>query len=411
MQRAGIQDVQIIETPGHPSIYGRVSAQNPKSPTVLIYGHYDVQPPDPLDRWISPPFSPEIRDGKIFARGAADNKGGVFAAVTAVENMIASGGPPLNLKFLFEGEEEMASPNIESLIRSNSEILRADLVVSVDGAGLEPDVPVLSTGSKGICGVEIEVTAASTDLHSGLAGGLVHNPLHALSGIVASMKHPDGKVAISGFYDDVVPLSQQERDAFGKVPITEKDFLASTGAPELFGECDFTALERVFARPTLDVNGMWGGFTGDGLKTVVPAKAYCKITCRLVSDQEPSKITDLVAQHVQTHTPKGVFSKVTPYKMGVKAYLLPLRHPAVGAQVRALREVYGREPVIMRSGGTLPVSRVFLDVLGAYLVTFSTASADANVHAPNEFFRVQEFEKLRQGLPVLLRELAQVLCK
>lgn len=409
MERAGIQDVEIIPTKGHPSVYGKALAKDPDAPTVLIYGHYDVQPPDPLDMWVSPPFKPEIRNGKIFARGAADNKGGVFGSIAAVEGIMKAGSPPVNVKFLFEGEEEMGSPNIESLLSEHKDLFSADLAISVDGGGLEPGSPALSTGSKGICGIEIEVTGAKADLHSGQAGGVVNNPLNALCAIVASMKHPDGTIAVDGFYDDVVPLTSEERAAFKKVPINDESLKKSTGVPDLFGESGYTAVERAFARPTLDVNGMWGGFQGSGLKTVIPSKAFCKITCRLVADQDPVKICRLLVDHVERHTPTGVSAKATPYSMGVKAYLLPLTHPAVEAVIKTQRQIYGKEPVVIRSGGTLPVSRVFLDVLGSYLVFFGAGSADENVHAPNEFFRVEEFERLRTGLPALLREMAKVL--
>lgn len=411
MERAGIQDVEIIPTNGHPTVYGMVRAKNPGAPTILLYGHYDVQPPDPLNEWVSPPFKPEVRDGKIFARGAADNKGGVFAAIAAVEGMLQAGESPVNLKFLWEGEEEMGSPNVAGVLEAHRDLFAADLAVSVDGGGFEPGTPAVSTGSRGICGVEIEVTGASSDLHSGQAGGVVNNPLNALAAIVASMKFPDGKIAVEGFYDDVVPLTAEEREAFARVPINDESLKKATGVPDLFGETGYTAVERMFARPTLDVNGMWGGFQGVGVKTVIPAKAFCKITCRLVADQDPARICELIAAHVKKHTPRGVTAKVTPYPMGVKAYSIPLTHPAIGALIRTQKELYGKDPIIIRSGGTLPVSRMFLDILGSYLLFFGTASSDENVHAPNEFFRVEEFERLRVGLPKLLGELARVLGK
>jgi acetylornithine deacetylase/succinyl-diaminopimelate desuccinylase-like protein len=409
MAQAGIQDTRVLSTKGQPTVYGKVEAKTPGAPTVLIYGHYDVQPPDPLDQWLSPPFKPEIRDGKIFARGAADNKGGVFAAVAAVEGMVRGGGSPVNLKFFFEGEEESGSPNAPALIAENKELFAADLAVSVDGGGLGPKTPVATTGSKGICGLEIEVTGPASDMHSGQGGGVVNNPLNALAAIVASMKHPDGKIAVQGFYDDVIPLTQAEREAFAKAPINDETLKKATGVPELFGESGYTAVERMFGRPTLDLNGMWGGFQGTGTKTVIPSKAFCKITCRLVADQDPRKIVDLIEEHIKKHTPRGVTAKVTRGGMGVKAYLIPHTHPAIGALIKTQKEIYGTDPAVIRLGGTLPVSRMFLDTLGCYLIFFGASSADENVHAPNEFFRVEEFETLRTGLPVLLGELAKVL--
>ena len=409
MAQAGIQDTKVLATRGQPTVYGKVTAKAPGAPTVLVYGHYDVQPPDPLDQWLTPPFKPEIRDGKVFARGAADNKGGVFAAVAAAEGMIRGGGSPVNLKFFFEGEEESGSPNAPGLIAENKDLFASDLAVSVDGGGLDPGTPVACTGSKGICGLEIEVTGPAGDMHSGQGGGVVNNPLNALAAIMASMKHPDGKVAVEGFYDDVIPLTQAEREAFARAPINDEMLKRSTGVPELYGESGYTAVERMMGRPTLDVNGMWGGFQGTGTKTVIPSKAYCKITCRLVADQDPRKIVDLIDEHIKKHTPRGVTVKVTRGGMGVKAYLISLDHPAMSALIKTQKELYGKEPAVMRLGGTLPVSRMFLDTLGCHLIFFGASSADERVHAPNEFFRVEEFERLRTGLPVLLDELAKAL--
>jgi acetylornithine deacetylase/succinyl-diaminopimelate desuccinylase-like protein len=410
MEKAGIKDTAVVPTKGQPTVYGYVPARTPGAKTVLIYGHYDVQPPDPLDLWVSPPFKPEIRDGKIFARGASDNKGGVFAGLAAVEGMIQAGGPPVNIKFLYEGEEESGSPNVESLLKEHKDMFSADLAISVDGGGGDPGVPVVSTGSKGICGIEIEVTGAERDLHSGQAGQIVNNPLNALCAIVASMKYPDGKIAVKGFYDDVVAISPEEKKAFAQVPGMDTESLKKAyGAPDLFGESDYTPVERAFARPTLDLNGMWGGFMGNGLKTVIPSKAYCKITCRLVHNQDPKKIVELLVAHVKANTPKGVTVKATPYGMGVKAYLIPYEHAAVQACIRVKRDAYKREPIIVRSGGTLPISRIFLENTGAYLIAFATQSSDERVHAPNEFFRVDEFELMRTGLPLFMEEIARTM--
>ncbi|HHY76264.1 MAG TPA: dipeptidase [Firmicutes bacterium] len=409
MERAGIKDVRVFPTGGHPVVYGIAEAKEPGAPTVLIYGHYDTQPADPLDEWVTGPFEPEIRDGKIFARGAADDKGGVFPAIVAVEKALQGEGLPVNVKFLFEGEEEIGSPNLKAFMAENKDLLRCDLVVSVDGGMYSREIPSITTGSRGLCGVQIEVQGPKQDLHSGGAGGAVNNPLIALAQIIASMKDLDGKVLVEGFYDDVVELTPAEREAFAKVPVDEEAYKELAGVPELFGEPGYTVTERLWARPTLDVVGIWGGFQGEGIKTIIPARAACKITCRLVPNQEPDRIVELLTRHVENHTPRGVRVKVTAFPGNSRPYVIPQDHPVLGVMARVLKDLYGREPVTVRLGGTLPIARTFLDVLGTYLVFFATSSPDENVHGPNEFFRIEEFERLVEGLPVLLKELAGVL--
>jgi acetylornithine deacetylase/succinyl-diaminopimelate desuccinylase-like protein len=409
MQRAGIQDVRVIPTGGHPIVYGWAGAEDPGAPTVMIYGHYDTQPADPLDEWVTEPFKPEIRDGKVFARGAADDKGGVFPAIVAVEKALRGDGLPVNVKFLFEGEEEIGSPNLKAFLVDNKELLQCDLVVSVDGGMYSREIPSLTTGSRGLCGIQIEVQGPRQDLHSGGAGGAVNNPLIALAQIIASMKDRDGKILVDGFYDDVLELTEAEREAFAKVPFDEDEYKERSGVPELFGEPGFTVAERLWARPTLDVVGMWGGFQGEGIKTIIPARAACKITCRLVPHQEPDKIVELLKKHVKKCAPPGVRVIVTAFPGNSRPYVIPQDHPVIPVMSKVLKGLYGREPVTVRLGGTLPVARTFLDILGIYLVFFATSSPDENVHGPNEFFRLEEFERLVDGLPVLFKELSGVL--
>lgn len=409
MQRAGIQDVRVIPTGGHPIVYGWAGAEDPGAPTVMIYGHYDTQPADPLDEWVTEPFKPEIRDGKVFARGAADDKGGVFPAIVAVEKALRGDGLPVNVKFLFEGEEEIGSPNLKDFLVDNKELLQCDLVVSVDGGMYSREIPSLTTGSRGLCGIQIEVQGPRQDLHSGGAGGAVNNPLIALAQIIASMKDRDGKILVDGFYDDVLELTEAEREAFAKVPFDEDEYKERSGVPELFGEPGFTVAERLWARPTLDVVGMWGGFQGEGIKTIIPARAACKITCRLVPHQEPDKIVELLKKHVKKCAPPGVRVIVTAFPGNSRPYVIPQDHPVIPVMSKVLKGLYGREPVTVRLGGTLPVARTFLDILGIYLVFFATSSPDENVHGPNEFFRLEEFERLVDGLPVLFKELSGVL--
>lgn len=406
MERAGIEEAQVIPTKGHPVVYGHARSRRPNAKTIVIYGHYDTQPADPLDEWRSGPFQPEIRDGKVFARGAADDKGGVFPAIVAVEDMLKSGDLPVNVKFLFEGEEEIGSPSLKELLSQRKDLFAADLAVSVDGGMYSRDIPSITTGSRGLAAIQIDVRGPRQDLHSGGAGGAVNNPINALAEIIASMKAPDGRILVEGFYDDVAELTPEERKAFASVPFDEEALRNQAGVPDLFGEAGYSVKERLWARPTLDVNGIWGGFQGEGIKTIIPARASCKITCRLVPNQEPQKICELLEAHVRTHVPKGVTATVTAFPGSSRPYVIPGSHPVLPIMAKVLKEVYGREPVTVRLGGTLPIARAFLDILGTYLVFFATSSPDENVHGPNEFYRLEEFERLRSALPVLLREIS-----
>lgn len=406
MEKAGIQNVQVIPTGGHPVVFGEAMFAGSEAPTVLIYGHYDTQPADPYDEWESEPFSPVVRDGKIFARGAADDKGGVFPSIVAAEEAIKSGNLPVNLKFLFEGEEEIGSPSLKTLLENKKDLFKADLVVSVDGGMYSRDLPSLTTGSRGLAAIQVNVIGPAHDVHSGGYGGAIHNPCQALAEILCTMKSPDGTITVDGFYDDVISLTEHERQAFAKVPFDEEDFRARCGVPELFGEPGYTVLERLWARPTLDVTGIYGGFQGEGIKTIIPAKASAKITCRLVPEQDPVKICKLLAEHVKTHAPRGVKVEVQVFPGNSKPYVIPGTHPALPALRKVLTELYGKEPVEVRLGGTLPIARAFLDILGTHLVFFATSSPDERVHGPNEFFRIEEFERLKTGLQMLFKELA-----
>lgn len=404
MEKAGISDVQVIPTRGNPVVYGLAKAKDKGAKTVLVYGHYDTQPADPLNEWQSEPFKPEVRDGKVFARGAADDKGGVFPTVVAVEEMLKGDGVPVNLKFMFEGEEEIGSPNLKDLIAQKKDLFAADLAISVDGGMYSRDTPSVTAGCRGLSAIQIDVKGPKQDLHSGGAGGVVNNPCIALAQIVASMKDVDGKILVDGFYDDVAVLTEGEKKAFAAVPFNEEASRRQSGVPDLFGEPGYTVYERLWARPTLDVNGIWGGFQGEGIKTIIPAKASCKITCRLVPDQEPEKVAALLEAHVRKNVPKGVTVSVTSFPGNSRPYVVPSDNPVLPVMAKVLKDLYGRDPVTVRQGGTIPIARAFLDVLGIYMVFFATSSPDENVHGPNEFYRVEEFERLRKGLPVLLKE-------
>ncbi|MBE3519202.1 MAG: dipeptidase [Firmicutes bacterium] len=406
MERAGVGEVRILKTAGHPVVFGQVPSSRGNAPTVLIYGHYDTQPPDPLEEWSSPPFEPVVREDRVYARGAADDKGGVYGALLATEDVIKAGGPPVNLKFLFEGEEEIGSPNLKDLLVREKDLFACDLVVSVDGGMFTREIPSLTTGSRGLVAIQIDVKGPRADVHSGGHGGAINNPVNALCQIVASMKDSNGRITVDGFYDDVREISESERKSFSRVPFDEEEYKASVGVAELFGEPGYTVLERLWSRPTLDCSGIWGGFQGEGVKTIIPSKASCKITCRLVPDQDPDKIARLLESHVRRHAPPGVTVEVTVFPGNSRPYLIPRDHPVLSVLSRVLTKLYGREPVEVRLGGTLPIARTFLDLLGSYLVFFATSSPDENVHSPNEFYRLGELDKLRRGLPELWTELA-----
>lgn len=403
MIRAGIEDVQIITGKGHPVVFGKKNAQamdSSKAPTVLIYGHYDTQPADPLDEWHSPPFEPQIRDGKIYARGAADDKGGVFPAILAAEEVIEDNSLPVNLKFLFEGEEEIGSPALKTLLEENKGLFECDIVLSVDGGMYSKDIPSITTGCRGLAAIQIEVSGPSTDVHSGGHGGAIHNPIHALAEILSVLKDKEGRILVEGFYDNVAEISDEERTKFSEVPFDEDAYRTRVGVPALFGEPEYSLIERMWARPTLDANGIWGGFQGEGVKTIIPAKAGCKITCRLVPDQDPDQICNALDNHIRNHTPKGVGVNVTIFPGNSKPYVVPDGHPVLPVLAGVLEDLYGHKPVNVRLGGTLPIARAFLDILGTYLFFFAMSSPDANAHGPNEFIRIEEFERLRKGLRV-----------
>lgn len=401
MTRAGIDDVRIIETKGHPLVFGQKPAQtqdSSKAPTVLIYGHYDVQPADPLDEWHSPPFEPQLRDGKVFARGASDDKGGIYPAILAAEDVIKENSLPVNLKFLFEGEEEIGSPSLKEILEAYKDLFACDLVLSVDGGMFSREIPSITTGSRGLAAIEIEVTGPDSDVHSGSAGGVIHNPIHALAEILTGLKDSEGKILVKGFYDDVREISPAEREEFEKVPIDEEQIRQMLGVPALFGEPGYTLAERMWTRPTLDANGIWGGFQGEGTKTIIPARAGCKITCRLVPDQDPQTIYKLLEDHIKAHVPTGVRLSVRVFPGNSKPYVIPEDHPVLPVMEEVLKELFGREPIRVRLGGTLPIAAAFLDILDTYLFFFAMSGPDTNVHGPNEYILTDDLDRLRQGL-------------
>ncbi|MGH7668162.1 MAG: dipeptidase [Gemmatimonadaceae bacterium] len=397
---AGPFAVRTIATNGNPVIYGEWLGA-PGKPTVLVYGHYDVQPEDPVAKWQSPPFTPTVRDGNLYARGVSDDKGPMLIPIKVAEAFFATvGALPLNVKCMFEGEEEIGSPSLDAFIRDHQQLLAADAVLSADGAMWRIDEPSLTVSSRGLAGLEITITAASKDLHSGRHGGSVANPLHALAQVIAGLHEPDGRVAVAGFYDRVVELTPAARAALAALPFDESRYLKQVGAPAAFGEPGYSTLERQWTRPTLEVNGLWGGYQGPGGKTVIPCEAHAKITCRLVSDQDPEEIIALVARHLEAHVPPGTRLSIRRSDHGARPAHIGADHFALRAAGEALRDVYGVEPLVVRMGGTVPISELFQRHMGLDTVFFSFSTADEDYHAPNEFFRVH---RLHEGLEAWAR--------
>ena len=379
------------ETARHPVVLGRNQHQEGR-PTVLIYGHYDVQPVDPIELWDSPPFEPRVEDGKIFARGATDNKGQILAHILGVGEAIAEHGDvPVNLIMLVEGEEEIGSPNLESFLEAHKDELACDVIAVSDTGMVAPGHGTFTYGLRGITCAEVIVRGPSIDLHSGVFGGAVANPAAAVAQIAASFHDPDGRVAVAGFYDDVRELQDWERDAWEKLPGDKDETLQLTGSPELFGEPGFSDTERRWARPTAEINGIGGGFQGEGSKTVIPKEAFVKFSFRLVPDQDPDTISKLVQAHIEKHTPPGVTVEVDAGHSG-SAYLVDPQAGYGKAAQQALRDAFGTEPALIREGGSIPIIQTFKDVLGVDTLLLGLALPDCQVHAPNENFYIDSFE-------------------
>ncbi len=407
LKSAGLERVRVLETGGHPVVYGEW-LHAPGKPTALIYGHFDVQPVDPLDLWTDPPFEPTIRDGRVYARGASDDKGNAFAPILAVEAMLKSEGAlPVNVKFLIEGQEEIGSPQLPDAIAANKELLACDLVLSADGGQWEEDQPALILGLRGLCALQIDVKGARGDVHSGTYGGTFLNPIHALARIIDSMRGPDGKIAVAGFYDGVQTISEAERARMADIPYSDSDFENEIGVISLAGEPGYTTYERSWVRPALDVNGIWGGFQGGGVKTVIPAEAHAKISCRLTPDQIPEKIVERITEHVIKHTPPGVTATVQPTNSKADPYYIPLDHPGNEAARIVFKKLYGKEPYYTRMGGSIPICAILYKILDAHTVNFGFGLKDDNIHAPDEFFRLNNFDLSKKAYCMLLDQLGR----
>jgi len=399
-------NAEVVPTGGHPLVYAEYLV-DPKLPTVLYYGHYDVQPPEPLNLWKTPPFEPQIRGGAIFARGSADNKGQVFSHIKGLEAVLkADGTLPVNVKMMIEGEEEVHSAHLPKWIKKNKKRLKADIVVVSDTAQFDKNTPAVTFGLRGIASVEVFVYGPGKDVHSGSYGGAISNPVNVLCDLVARLHDKNGKVTIPGFYQKIKPVSRWEKLQFKKLPYSKKKYLAETGCPELQGEKGFTTYERTWVRPTLDVNGITGGYQGEGAKTIIPSHASCKITMRLVPDQEPWDICNKIEKYLLKIAPKSVKIKVDKHG-GAKGVVVPTDGPWLEAAGRAIKMGFGKEPVFMKEGGSIPVVVDFKEILGLDTLLIGFCQNDGNIHSPNEWFAVRDFEHACQTAAALPYELAK----
>ena len=404
LEKAGADKVEICPTKGHPIVYGEKMTDK-NAPTVLVYGHYDVQPADPLNLWHSPPFEPVIKDEKIYARGSCDDKGQMYMHVKAFESMVRNNSLPCNVKFLIEGEEEVGSANLGDFVKNNKEKLKADVIVISDTSILANDVPSITIGLRGLSYVEVEVTGPNRDLHSGVYGGAVPNPIQILCQMITSMKDKNNHITIPGFYDDVLKVSAAERKEMAKAPFKETIYKKDLGIKETVGEKGFTTIERVSIRPTFELNGIWGGYTGEGAKTVLPSKAYAKISMRLVPNQKSDKITKLFTKHFQKIAPKSVQVKVTPHHGG-EAVVTPTDSIAYKAASMAMQETFGKKPIPTREGGSIPIVALFEKELGLKSVLMGFGLNSDNIHSPNEHYGIFNFMKGIQTIPLFYKNFA-----
>ena len=403
LAEAGFSGIRELSAGGHPSVYAEWLGA-PDAPTFIVYGHYDVQPPDPVDKWHSSPFEPEIREGRLYGRGVSDDKGPSMIAIETLAGFLAvEGRLPVNVRFLLEGEEECGSATLADILEQNRDLLAADAVISADGARWRVDLASVNVGSRGNSRCEISLRTASKDLHSGRFGGAVRNALHEMAALLSTLHTPDGRVAVDGYYDDVIPLSDDERRRIARIPFDEEAFYRDIGGSAQ-GEPGFSALERLWHRPTLEINGMWGGYIGEGAKTVTPCEAHAKLTTRLVPGQDPDRIAQILERHLRTHCPPGVDLEIN-LGAGNGAYSVPDGHPLLEAAEHAIEAGLGEKPVRVRSGGTLPLSDIVKATLGLDTVMLSFSTADEDFHAPNEFFRLSAIEDGMATWVALLRQL------
>ncbi|HUQ64717.1 MAG TPA: dipeptidase [Flavitalea sp.] len=402
---AGVDRAEVYSTDGHPVVYAEKIIDRNK-PTVLVYGHYDVQPADPLNLWNSPPFEPVIKEGKIFARGACDDKGQFYMHVKALELLNNTSTLPVNIKFIIEGEEEIGSPNLAKFVKQNRKLLEADVILISDTAMISLDNPSIDIGVRGLSYIEVEITGANRDLHSGVYGGAVANPITILAKMIASCHDENNHITIPGFYDDVVEVSKSERKLLGEAPFDKDEFKNDLGIKKLWGEKGYTTNERTGIRPTLELNGIWGGYTGEGSKTVLPSKAYAKISARLVPDQSSADITQKLIKYFQDNAPAGVTVKATEHHGG-EPYMTPIDSPAYQAAAKAIKTTFGKDPVPVRGGGSIPICALFEEELGIKIVFLGFGLDSDNLHSPNEKFDIANFYKGIETIPYFHKYFAE----
>ena len=401
LKAVGAENVKIFETPGLPIVYGE-KIVDPTKPTVLVYGHYDVQPPDPLDLWDSPPFEPVIKNEKIYARGACDDKGQMFMHVKAFETMMNTNTLDCNVKFMIEGEEEVGSEHLAWFIKEQKELLKADVILISDTSIIANDIPSITVGLRGLCYMEVEVTGPKKDLHSGVYGGAVANPANILCDLISSLHDKDGKITVEGFYEDVLPVSAEERVEMNKAPFSIDEYKKELEIDEVKGEEGYSTIERVSIRPTLDVNGIWSGWTGEGAKTVLPSKAFAKISMRLVPNQHPDKIAQLFTQHFKNIAPPYVKVEVRDLHGG-EAALTPTDSIAYQAASKAMEDTFGKKPIPTRGGGSIPIVALFEKELGLKTVLMGFGLNSDDIHSPNEHYGLFNFYKGIETIPLFFK--------
>ena len=402
---AGCDKAEVMPTAGHPVVFGE-KIIDPSKPTVLVYGHYDVQPPEPLDLWDSPPFEPVIKDGKVFARGSADDKGQFYMHVKALEVLAKTNSMTTNVKFLIEGEEEVGSPNLGDFVSKNKELLKADVILISDSSMLSMDIPSLDTGMRGLSYIQVEVTGANRDLHSGTYGGAVANPITILAQMIASCHDENNHITIPGFYDDVVVATEEERKKLNAAPYDEKEYMDDLGVKALWGEKGYTTYERTGIRPTLELNGIWGGYTGEGAKTVLPSKAYAKISARLVPNQSSEKITEKLIKYFTSIAPDSVTVKAELHHGG-EPYMTPIDSKGYLAAAKAVKETFGKEPIPVRGGGSIPICSILERELGIKIVFMGFGLDNDNLHSPNEKFNLENYYKGIETIPYFHKYFAE----
>ena len=402
---AGCTRADVLPTAGYPVVYGE-RIIDPSKPTVLVYGHYDVQPPEPLELWHSGPFEPVIKDGKVFARGSADDKGQFYMHVKALEVMDKTNSLCTNIKFLIEGEEEVGSPNLAAFVAANKALLKADVILISDSAMLSLDNPSLDTGVRGLSYIEVEVTGANRDLHSGTYGGAVANPITILAQLIASCHDANNHITIPGFYDDVVEASEAERALINRAPFNEAEYKAELGINALWGEKGFSTYERTGIRPTIEVNGIWGGYTGEGAKTVLPSKAFAKISARLVPNQSSEKITEKLLQYFQSQAPAGVTVKASLHHGG-EPYMTPIDSKGYQAASKAIETTFGKTPIPVRGGGSIPICSILEKELGIKIVFMGFGLDNDNLHSPNEKYNIENYNKGIETIPYFHKYFAE----